>query len=198
MATKPLLPDAPKPRKLKLDPFQNQLEEMEEKKITLGKMQAWLLTQECEAKIPLISKTLRKWRRARYNASMLELINSGAQQHDLVKEAFKKNPAPSMEIIMKLHRVLIFHFSAKGGDNPDMAKLCDQLTKTVLSFMNDETRAQLKKRELTLAEAKVAEARKSDQLKALEGCMERLENFPDVKELFDKAFDVLQTKVEPV
>ncbi len=62
----------------------------------------------------------------------------------------------------------------------------------------EETLFEMEAEKRPLAEAKTAEARKSDQFKALEGCQERLDAYPKVQKLFEEAFAALGTKLQPV
>jgi hypothetical protein len=180
-------------RKSKFDPFAGQLLEMDRKKVTLDEMIAWLDERGC---VVTDSSTLSQWltreRQRRLQAELLGQIATGAEQCAAVEEAFKKNPAPHVETIIKLHRLLIFNLSTKGQTHPDLVRLADKLTQTVIQFSSAQVGAGFKRRELALKERTAEEFKKNEQGKALEFCLEEARPFPGVQQLFKAAFAALK------
>jgi hypothetical protein len=124
---------------------------------------------------------------------LLDRIASGASQVRETEERFKKNPAPELEALMKIFRVFILQLSTSGQTDPELLKLADQLMNTVAQIFSAQTKAHFKEREVTLAEQKAIEAKKTEQQKALEFCLEEAKAFPEVLELFKAAFAGLKT-----
>jgi hypothetical protein len=127
----------------------------------------------------------------REREQLLDRITSGASQVREVEERFKNNPAPELETVIKLYRVLILQLSTSGQGDVELLKLADQLTNTVAQIFSAQTKARFKEREVTLAEQKAVEAKKSDQEKALEFCLEQSKGTP-AHDLFIAAFAALK------
>ena len=176
----------------KLDQFAETLLEMDDATKTLADIQAWLKQEGVTVSVGRLSEYLQSLRSRRLQSRMLGQIASGAQQCAEVEKQFKKNPAPELETLIKLHRVLILQLSTKGNANPEFLKLSDQLTNTVINCISAKTKAHFKEREVTLAEAKAAETKKDEQTKALELVLEDAKQFPAVQELFKAAFAALR------
>lgn len=119
---------------------------------------------------------------------LLDRITSGASQVREVEERFKNNAAPGLETLIKIYRVLILQLTTSGQADAELLKLADQLMNTFAQVLSAQTKAAFKEREVTLAEQKAAEAKKSDRQKALEFCLEEAKAFPAVVESFKQAF----------
>lgn len=145
-----------KARSSKLDQFAATLADMDAEKKTLAEMIAWLKGEGCSISAGTLSEYLSAQRSARRQALMLSRIASGARQHQEVKTAFAKNPAPEIETLVKLHQVLIMQLSTQSLEDPELVKLADQLTRTVMEFISGQTKAELEKQKLALGERRVA------------------------------------------
>lgn len=195
------LPARKKMQRSKLDPYREQLLEMDQKNIGLAKMREWLKGQGVTAEKGTISSFLSKQRQRSREEFWLGHIYHGAQQCKEVEAAFANNPAPAMDTLIKMHRVLIMDLMTKKKKKEqertgmDRIKLSNQLTKTVLNCMAVKTRTELKEREMNLAEAKAAESRIVEQEKALQWCLDEVRTFPEVAALFKAAFDALKEKI---
>ena len=143
-----------KQRESKLDQHAATLAEMELAKKTLAEMVAWLKEEGITCSLSTLSRFLESQRSRRLQSSLLAQIASGAQQCKEVEKEFGKNPAPELETLIKLHRVLILNLTTQGNADPELLKLADQLTRTALEFVSGRTKAAFKERELTLAEDK--------------------------------------------
>jgi len=161
---------------------------------TLEEMQAWLKDEGVKVGRSTVGDYVQQLYSKWEQDQLLNRIASGASQVRRVDEEFKKNPAPELETLIKLHRVLILQLSTSGQTDPELLKLSDQLTNTVLQALSAQTKAQFKEREVTLAENKAAEAKKSDQQKALEMCLEEAKEFPMVVAMFKTAFSTLKAE----
>lgn len=159
-----------KSRKSKLDPYGDRLDELEAQGKTLAEMVAELAAAGCAVSAGRLSGFLSARRSARQQAMLLAQITNGARQVKDVESAFAKNPAPAIETLIKLHRVMILQLSTQAADNPDLLKLTDQLTRTVMEFIAGETKAKLESGKLALAERRVQlleqKAAAYDQMKA--------------------------------
>lgn len=100
----------------------------------------------------------------------------------------KQNPNASREKVREAGIAFFMTEAAAEGDRDaflDVANLD-------LADVTGKTKASFKEREVSLAEQKAAEAKKSDQQKALEMCLEEAKQFPAVMELFKSAFAALK------
>ena len=182
----------PKKIKSKLDQYAVTLLEMDDARKTLPEMIAWLKEEGVSVAPSTLSVWLESARQSRLQEKLLGRITSGARQCREVEAEFAKHPAPELETLIKLHRVLILQLSTEGNANPEFLKLSDQLTNTVLNCISAQTKANFKEREVTLAEQKAAETKKDEQTKALELCLDEARKFPAVQELFRAAFAALK------
>lgn len=159
---------------------------------TLEEMLAWLKEEGVVVAPSTLADFLEVQQDQRKQARVLSRIATGAAQCREVEKAFDQNPAPDLEMLLKLHRVLILQLATQGPAQPESLKLADQMTKTVLACISAKTKAAHKEREVTLAEQKQAEAKKSEQEKALEFCLDAAKSSPEVQELFKTAFAALK------
>ena len=144
-----------KSKKSKLDQFATFLLEMDDEKKTLDEIQAWLKEEGCVVSRGGISNYLSGLRSERLQSRLLSQIASGAQQCAAVEKSFGKNPAPELETLVKLHRVLILQLSTQGNADPEYLKLADQLMRTAMEFVSGQTKLKIQERELVaLAEEK--------------------------------------------
>ena len=179
----------------KLDPFAETLQALEVEGKTLADMVAWLKQEGITAAPSTISDYLASLRDARSRSQLLQRITTGSRQCKEVEAELAKNPAPELETLVKLHRVLILHLSTQGNADPEMLKLADQMTNTVLNCISARTKAAHKEREVALAEQKHAETKKDEQQKALEFCLSEAKAWPAVQDLFKKAFAALKNQI---
>lgn len=192
-----------KERDSKLDPFAKQLDQWLTSKdkggdgMTFKQACKQLALDGCSA----APSTLFKWWESRVKEmereDVLGQIMQAANQAQKVEKQFAENPAPELEMLIKLHRVAILELRTEGNKKPELLKLADQLTNTVLQCLSAQTKAHFKEREVTLAEQKALEAKKTDQQKALEFCLEEAKDFPQVLPLFRQAFDALAKAKQP-
>jgi hypothetical protein len=142
------------------------------------------------------ASTIYEWWIKRQDAKeareMLMLIATGGKQLQQVEDALKRSPVPEMDALLKLFRVLILQLSTQGKANPQLLVLADRMTNTVMEFISGQTKAKFKEREVSLAERKAADAKKTEQEKALEFCLDEAKEFPKVQDLFKQAFAALK------
>jgi len=153
-----------KQKSSKLDPFADRLEQWFTPKdkggdgLTLEQARSQLKLDGC----PVSASRLSGWWEARQSqkqqAALLGQITSGARQCQEIEKQFAKNPAPQLETIIKLHRVMIMRLATQSADNPELFEIMNALTKTVMEFVSGQTKAALKERELSLAEERFKES----------------------------------------
>jgi len=152
-----------KNRKSILDPHAEKLSEWELEKLTLAQMQAKLLELGCKISLGRLSEFLSRARSAQLQRTLLGQIASGARAVKEVEEQFAKNPAPGLETLIKLYRVLILKLSTQGNADPSLIDLATGMTKQAMDF----EKLGLKRAELELTREKFellkAQADKADQ-----------------------------------
>lgn len=190
-------------RDSKLDRFANELDQWLTRKkfggdgITFAQAASRLSEHGCSVAASTVHDWWMKRQDAKEQAEMLLLIATGGKQCQDVEAALKKNPVPEMEQLLSLFRVLILELSTKGKANPQLLVLADRMTNTVMEFISGQTKARFKEREVSLAERKAADAKKTEQEKALEFCLEEAKEFPAVQKLFKEAFAALKAQKNP-
>ena len=85
---------------------------------------------------------------------LLSDIGHSAVLCKAVKHAFGENPAPDLQILMKLHHKTIFKIYMQKKVSPESIKLADQMTRTAVRFAHGLARIKLMERRLALAESK--------------------------------------------
>jgi hypothetical protein len=160
----------------KLDRYADTLMAMDAEKKTLEHMRLWLKEEGVVVDKSTIGRFLESGRQSQLEDKLLVQISSGARQSEAVKKEFGKNPPPELEMLIKLHQVLIMQLSTQGNANPKFLILADQMLRTVMEMVSGQTKAKFKERELALAESKF-------QWDAAEACLEKL---PDLKAVSEK------------
>ena len=122
-----------KKRASKLDQYSAPLAEMEAVGKTLAEMQAWLKEEGCTIALSGLSDFLAAQRQSRLQYSLLAQIASGAQQCREVEKQFGKNPAPELETLIKLQRVILLNLSTQANADPELLDLIGNSFKAVLT-----------------------------------------------------------------
>lgn len=159
---------------------------------TFKELHEWVVAEGVSSAQSTVADFVSQLLSKREREQLLNRITSGASQVREVEERFKANPAPELETLVKLHRVLILQLSTAGNTDPELLKLSDQLTNTVAQILSAQTKAHFKEREVSLAERKEIEAKKSDQERGLEYCLGEAKEFPEVADAFKVAFAKLK------
>jgi DNA-binding phage protein len=144
-----------KSRPSKLDRFAAQLAELDAEKKTLSDICEWLAAEGCKASPSSVSVYLERLRSERRQAALLTQIASGSRQSADVEKQFSKNPAPALDTIIKLHRVMIMQLATKSVDNPELIEVTNALTKTVMDFVSGQAKAEIEKQKLSQGERKI-------------------------------------------
>lgn len=186
-----------KAKSSKLDPFASTLVNMELEKKTLVEMLAWLKEEGVTVGTGTLSDYLSALRSERRQMAVLKLIATGSQQHKEVKAAFAKNPAPHLEELIGLHRMLSFQLATQAVDNPELVKVADQLTRTVMEYVSAQTKAEIEKAKISQGERKLVLLEKKaaafDQIKALRDVKAEM-NDADRKAIVAKVDEILGLK----
>lgn len=135
----------------KLDQYAETLAQMESEKKTLAEIQAWLKEEGVVASPSTISRFLDSQRSSRLQEKLLARITTGSKLCQEVEAKFGTNPAPELETLIKLQRVLILNLSTQANADPEMMKLVSQSFGAVM----DAERLRLKRGELDLNTRKV-------------------------------------------
>jgi hypothetical protein len=184
-----------KPSPSKLDQYAESLLAMDAElnpRKTLDDMLAWLKQEGVTVSKGQLSKFLTAQRSARQQQSLLDSIVLGARQVKEVDKRFEKHTAPQLDTLIKLLRVSILQLATQAQTNPDLLKLVDQLTRTVMEFVSGQTKAMHKERELAVAEEKLEllkkKAEQADEAKGIMGnqALSEAEKSDRMRELFGR------------
>jgi hypothetical protein len=118
----------------KLDAHAERLEEWFLAGKTLKEAQEQLRLDGCAVSLGRLSAWWQGRQAARQEEELLRQIASGAAQHKAVEAEFARHPAPELETIIKLHRVLIMKLSTQANAEPDLLETLGRLMKPVLEF----------------------------------------------------------------
>lgn len=163
-----------KTRPSKLDQYAETLLDMDDQKTTLAEIQAWLKHEGVTVSTGRLSEFLAGLRSSRQQQQLLSQISSGAKQCAEVEKAFGENPAPELDTLIKLQRVILLNLSTQATANPEMLDLISNSFRAVM----DSEKLNLKRAELAQNERK---------LKLLEA----------KAAAFDQAKDVITSKLSP-
>jgi hypothetical protein len=140
-----------KERASKLDQYAAELEELFQGGKTLLEAQTLLATKGCTVSLGGLSNWWSRRQEEILQEKMLERITTGAATCKAVEAEFGKNPAPEVETIIKLQRVLIMQLTTQANVDPSMIKLVAQLTKPSMEY----AKLQEKRREIEINERKL-------------------------------------------
>jgi hypothetical protein len=110
--------------------------------------------------VPLSAEVLRE-----HQDHLLDQIAQGAELCRDIERKLAQHPAPELETLIRLHRMLILKLSVEAEGAPAMLKLASDLMKPLL----DWARLEEKRREIALAEQKhrdQMEAQRAEREKA--------------------------------
>jgi len=170
-----------KQRASRLDRFKPELVQMDGENVTLLQMVQWLDGRGVKISDTALSLFLRKHRKRReHELLMLQIVN-GTEHCREMEKVLDKNPAPSIDTLVKVFRVLIMNVVNEGSLEPKYLRMADQLARTAIAD-----------RELAMEEAKFAETKKSAQIKALEFCLDEAGKFPEVQKKLKAAINALK------
>jgi len=175
-----------------LDPFRNELLQMDQEKKTLPEMLGWLKERNVTASHNNLSHFLMCRREEAELAAQQERLQVRADKCAAFEEWLAKNPTPDLGAVIKMFKLLMLEMAASKTVEPEVLKLADRLTRTALRFANDQDRADYRQRKLVMEEAKHAEWVKVEQTRALEFCLIESKKYPEVADLFRGAFGELE------
>jgi len=193
-AAKPRRASARKKVPSKLDPFTEQLLQMDDKQITIQKMAEWLEAQGVETTVANISAFLIS-RRERREAK--QQYDSETNPMAAFQEWLAENPNATLEAVVERFKMLALNLSLKKEAAPEVLKLADQLAQTAIRFINAQSREAYRTRKLLMEEATHAEWIKCEQTRALQLCLTESKKHPEVAGLFRKAFAALKATRTP-
>jgi hypothetical protein len=110
--------------------------------------------------VPLSAEALRE-----HQEHLLDQIAQGAELCREIERKLAEHPAPELETIIRLHRVLVLKLSVEAEGAPAMLKLTSDLMKPLM----DWARLEEKRKEVALAEQKhrdQMEAQRAEREKA--------------------------------
>lgn len=140
-----------KQRESKLDRYAAALLAMDDEKKTLSEMQAWLKEEAVTVTVSRISSFLEFLRSARLQDKLLGQITSGARQCAAVEKQFGRNPAPAVETLVKLFRVIILQLATDAQTRPELLEMVSSSFKSVMAA----EKLNLKREELSQGERKL-------------------------------------------
>ncbi len=153
----------------KLAPHLEQLEHwLGVEQLSLAEVQERLRALGCTISTSRLSRWWRARQREHLEAQLLVQIAKAARECQAIEAEFGRNPAPPLETLIKLHRVLVLKLSSQANLAPDLLRLVAQLMKPVLEW----ARLQEKEKQRELAEQKYrdqVEAQKAARDKELSG-----------------------------
>jgi hypothetical protein len=118
----------------------------------------------------------------------MRVVEYNGKLEQFQKFYIEQNPNASRQ---QVREAGISFFMTEAAANGDREGFLD-IANLDLADVTGKSKAHFKEREVTLAEQKAAEAKKTDQEKALEFCLEAAKSFPEVQKLFTAAFGALK------
>ena len=152
-----------KPRGSKLDPFAEEIQVwFEEEMITMPEAARRLKARGCSTSIDNLGKWWRKRRSQALEEQLLEQIEFAGDQCRKLDRAFRKSPAPVIDTLLKVHRVLILKLNNQANADPKLMDLASSAFKPLFEW----ARIDLKKEELE--DAKLERRNEADLKRAAE------------------------------
>ena len=172
-----------------LDPFTEQLLQMDTEKKTLNEMMAWLKTQDVETVASNLSDFLASRRQRRQAKRQLD---GEKNLIEVLQEWMAENPNATLEAVMERFRMLALSLSMKQEAAPEVLKLADRLAWTASRVANDQSRAEYRTQKLSREQETHRECIKSEQTRALPLCLAEAKKNNEVATLFRQAFAALK------
>lgn len=142
-----------KRRASKLDGWEEKLTEwLGTERLRLADAQKRLAEQGCAVSLGRLSQWWEARQRERMRERLMGSIATGAKLNADLDAAFAKSPAPGMERIAELLKVLTLQLAVQGGTDPEMLGMVPALLRPVVDHMKVEQRD----REIELAQEKFA------------------------------------------
>lgn len=148
----------------KLDPHAGRLTEWFLAGKTLAEAQEQLRLDGCAVSLGRLSEWWSARQASLQEERLLKQITSGAKQCREVEAAFGRSPAPELETIIKLHRVLALQFATRASADPGMVELAERASKMALEFAKLEEKR---------ADRELAEQKYRDQVAEKRAVIER-------------------------
>jgi hypothetical protein len=181
-----------KKRRSVLDPFANELVQMDENKTTLPEIVAWLDQRGVSTSGNNVSKFLINRREEAELQEQQERLASRSNKCVAFEEWLAKHPTPDLGAVIKMFKLLMMEMAANKTVEPEVLKLADRLTRTALRFVNDQSREAYRTRKLVMEEAKHAEWVKCERARGFEFCLAESKKYPAVADMYRAAFDALE------
>jgi hypothetical protein len=80
-------------------------------------------------------------------------IATGGRMNKELDAAYKENPEPAIEQLIRMSKTLIMSLNVHGVANPKLLSLATNMQMGVLEYLSAKTKAEFKGRELALKEA---------------------------------------------
>jgi hypothetical protein len=166
----------------KLDQFAESLLQMDGEKKTLADIVAWLKAEGVSVSCSRVSDFLESLRAAQLQERLLNQIASGSQHLQKVEATLAKNPAPELETLIKLHRVLIMKLSTMANVDAELFEIVSSAMKPVMKFAE----LQEKKASREFDKEKFTHQIKSDIERGLDALFVEIKGNKAALELFHK------------
>jgi DNA-binding phage protein len=167
--------------KNKLDQFAGRLEEWRAEGKTLAEMVKALKEDGCCSSTSAISAFLLRRDQERMEQEFFAQIATGGRMNRELDEAYKQNPEPAIEQLIRMNKTLIMSLQVHGANNPKLLNLANSMQQTVLQYLSGKTRAELEARKIDLAESKYRDL-VSEKKAAIQSEMDRARSSGGISE----------------
>jgi hypothetical protein len=124
-----------KPRRSKLDPYAEEIREwFEEEKVTFPEAIERLKKLGCEVSYDALWIWWKKRRHALYEELLLEQIERAGDECARIESAFSKNPAPAVDTLLKVYKVLVLKLNNEANVSKELLQLAANLLKPLLEM----------------------------------------------------------------
>jgi hypothetical protein len=172
----------------RLDPFTEELVQMEAENKTIDQMLAWLKEREVSTARSSVSHFLKRRREAAEQKELREQLTAKANKLNDLEEWLAKNPKPDPGMVAEIFKLQVMELALDEAMDPKVLKLADRLARTALGYVNDQSREAYRTRKLALEEAKQAERVKCERTRGLEARPDEARKNPAVADRFRSAF----------
>ena len=166
----------------RLDPFTDQLLQMDTDQKTLGEMMEWLKTQQVETVASNLSTFLASRRRRRAHQEQLNIERDALESY---RDWSQANPKPTLEGVSDRLKMLALSLSLTKEPSPEILRLAERLAGTA-------SRMEYRTRKLVIEEHMFEEWKKDDEVRALELFFKEADKYPEISKMFTAALVALQ------
>lgn len=134
----------------RLDAFATTLRAMDAEGKTLVEIRAWLAEEGCQISEQFLGRYLESLRQLELEQQLFAQIASGARMNKELDQAYRENPAPTLDRLITITKTLVMSLQVKGAADPSLLNLANSMQQSVLAYTMGQTKAEIDRQKLAI------------------------------------------------